>query len=100
MSGGVWKEADFSGLTGLGKRFNVSNIQDCKFNNSDLSALTLNGNNLKNNDFSGSDFSESRINASYIVNSRFVGCVFNGAEIKSSNLLKAKADISGIEPLE
>jgi transcriptional regulator with XRE-family HTH domain len=64
MSSGMWKDADFSGLTGFGNRFNFSNILDCKFINSNLSTLTLKGNNLKNNDFSGSDFSGSSINAS------------------------------------
>ena len=51
MSSGIWKEADFSGLTGLGKRFNFSNILDCKFINSDLSTLTLNSNNLSGGPF-------------------------------------------------
>lgn len=92
MSSGIWKEADFSGLTGLGERFNFSNILDCKFINSDLSTLTLNGNNLKNNDFSGSDFSESSINASNIGNCRFVGCTFGDAEIKNSSFMKATLD--------
>lgn len=92
MSNGVWKEADFSGLTGLGKRFNFANILDCKFIKSDLSSLTLNGNNLKNDDFSGSDFRGSRINASNFGNSRFIGCDFSGAEIKSSNFLKTNFD--------
>ncbi len=92
MSSGVWKDTDFSGLTGLGKRFNFSNILNCKFISSDLSTLTLNGNNLKNNDFSGSDFSESSINASNIGNCRFVGCTFGDAEIKNSSFTKATLD--------
>lgn len=92
MSSGIWKDADFSGLTGLGDRFNSSNILDCKFINSNLSALTLNGNKLKNNDFSGSDFSGSRINASSIENCEFVGCDFGNAEIKSSTFTKSTLD--------
>lgn len=99
MSGGVWKDADFSGLTGLGNRFSFSNILNCKFINSNLSTLTLNGNNLKNNDFSGSDFSGSRINASNIENCRFVGCNFANAEIKTSSFTKSNldgADFTGV----
>ena len=92
MSSGVWKEADFSGLTGLGRRFNFANILDCKFIDSDLATLTLNGNNLKNNDFSGADFSGSSINASNIENCRFIGCTFADAVIKSSSFMKAAFD--------
>ena len=41
MSRGNWVDADFSGLKNLHERFSGSNLQRCKFIDSDLSGLLL-----------------------------------------------------------
>ena len=44
MSRGNWVDADFSGLKNLKEKFSSSNMQRCKFTDSDLSGLLLKSN--------------------------------------------------------
>lgn len=89
MSGGNWKDSDFSGLKGLGERFRSSNIQDCKFIGSDLSTLKLKSNNLQGSDFSKSNLNNSHIGSSNIENCQFNDCSFCETIFTSSNIQKS-----------
>lgn len=98
MSQGNWVDADFSGLKNLSEKFGSSNIQNCLFIGSDLSALLLKGNNVVRSDFSNSDLSKSRIEGSNIDSSHFRNCSlkdshFKGSHIKGCNL--SLADFTG-----
>lgn len=95
MSWANWKDADFSGLKGLGVRFAGSNIERCIFKNSDLSGLSLKGNNMLKSDFAGADLSGSRIAGSNIVGCGFAGANLSGSKIKSSNI--GKCDFAGAD---
>lgn len=100
MSEGNWVDADFSGLKDLKDKFNASNIKNCKFNNSDLSGLTLKGNEILKCDFSFSDMRNSKIQASEISASSFNNCTlidteFHQSEINNCNF--DNANLSGAE---
>jgi transcriptional regulator with XRE-family HTH domain len=74
MSRGNWVDADFSGLKDLQEKFSSSNMKNCKFSNSQLSGLTLNGNNVDSCNFSHSDFKKSQILSSNFVKNNFSNC--------------------------
>ncbi|OFX44747.1 MAG: hypothetical protein A2X13_06295 [Bacteroidetes bacterium GWC2_33_15] len=100
MSEGNWVDADFSGLKNLKDKFSASNIKNCKFINSDLSGLTLNGNEILSCNFSSSDMRNSKIQASEISKSSFKDCSLIDVEINQSEISKCNfdnANLSGAE---
>ena len=86
MSLGNWIDADFSGLKNLHEKFSSSNMQRCKFINSDLSGLILKGNHVDNCDFSQSDISNSHFHNSHLVNTLFKDCSLNKTEFSGSHI--------------
>ncbi|HEX8376527.1 MAG TPA: pentapeptide repeat-containing protein [Pedobacter sp.] len=95
MSGGNWVDADFSGLKNLYERFSGSNLQRCKFIDSDLSGLLLKGNHIERCDFRGSNISGSQIQRSEVTHNLFNDCslkdaVFSGCHIEG-------CDFSGVD---
>ncbi len=91
MSSGNWVDADFSKLKNLQEKFSSSNMQRCKFIESDLSGLLLKNNNIDGCDFSSSDLTKSHIQGSNLVNNKFMNCLlreaeFSGSYIKDCNL--------------
>lgn len=86
MSLGNWVDADFSGLKNLNEKFSSSNMQRCKFNESDLSGLLLKTNNVDRCDFSDSDVSNSNIQSSNLVNNVFKNSVLKGTAFIKSNI--------------
>lgn len=93
MSHGNWLEADFSGLKNLHEKFSSSNMQRCKFIDSDLSGLLLKGNNVDSCDFSGSDISGSHIQSSNLLKNIFKDCKLKEAKFSGSNI--DSCDFSG-----
>ena len=93
MSLGNWVDADFSGLKNLKEKFSSSNMQRCRFNNSDLSGLLLKTNNINSCDFSGSDISNSRIQNSNFANNVFKDSSLKKTEFSTSNI--ERCDFSG-----
>ena len=87
MSRGNWVDADFSGLSNLHEKFSGSNMQNCKFVESDLSGLQLKYNNIQNCDFSNTNIS----------NSCFQGSNLQKTDFKESTLKKTKLSASNIE---
>ena len=86
MSRGNWVDADFSGLKNLHDKFSSSNMQCCKFIDSDLSGLLLKGNNVDRCDFSGSDISNSQIQNSNLANNLFKECSLTATKFSGSNI--------------
>jgi len=86
MSRGNWAGADFSGLKNLHEKFSSSNMQRCKFVNSELSGLLLKSNNVDTCDFSGSDISNSHIQSSNLGNNIFKDCSLKETEFSESNI--------------
>ena len=86
MSRGNWVDADFSGLKNLYEKFSSSNMQKCKFINSDLSGLYLESNYVKACDFSGSDISSSRFQNSSLNKNSFKRCSLRETEFSASDL--------------
>jgi uncharacterized protein YjbI with pentapeptide repeats len=93
MSGGSWKDAYFSGLSGLADRFSVSNIDKCLFVSSELEGLMLRGNNINGCDFSRSDLRNCNFRASNLNHSNFAECDLTGSVFDKSNV--ADCDLSG-----
>jgi uncharacterized protein YjbI with pentapeptide repeats len=93
MSRGNWVDADFSGLKNLHEKFSSSNMQRCKFNDSDLSGLLLKTNNVDSCDFTGSDVSGSHIQHSNLGNNKFKDCSLKETEFSESYILGC--DFSG-----
>jgi len=99
MSSGNWMDADFSGLKNLNEKFGSSNMQRCKFIDSDLSSLTLKNNNVDQCDFSSSNISNSIFQRSNLANNQFIHCSlretkFSESYIYSCNL--SYADFTGM----
>lgn len=86
MSRGNWVDADFSGLKNLHEKFSSSNMQRCKFNNSDLSGLVLKNNNVENCEFSGSDISNSHIHGSNLLSNVLKDCLLKETNFSLSNI--------------
>jgi uncharacterized protein YjbI with pentapeptide repeats len=86
MSLGNWVDADFSGLKNLHEKFSSSNMQRCKFINSDLSGLILKSNHVDGCDFSKSDISNSHFHNSHLVNNLFKNCSLNKTEFSGSHI--------------
>lgn len=86
MSGGMWKNADFSGLRGLAEKFKSANIEKCRFVESDMSGLELKGNNIRYSDFSRSDLTACNFSSANIEHSIFVSCDFSGSEFIKSHI--------------
>jgi uncharacterized protein YjbI with pentapeptide repeats len=95
MSGGDWRDADFSGLQGLGEKFSGANIQNCKFVGSDLSELQLRGNNIVRSDFSQGSLRGSRLVGCNIQACNFNSCDLTDAEYKGSSI--QKSDFTGAD---
>jgi uncharacterized protein YjbI with pentapeptide repeats len=95
MSGGDWRDADFSGLQGLGEKFSGANIQDCKFIGSDLSDLHLRGNNIVRSDFARGSLRGSRFAGCNIHACNFDNCDLTDVEYKGSNI--QKSDFTGAD---
>jgi transcriptional regulator with XRE-family HTH domain len=98
MSDGNWVDADFSGLKNLHEKFSSSNMQRCKFNDSDLSGLLLNNNNVDGCDFTGSDISGSHIQHSHLGNNKFNNCSLQETVFSESFVLDcdlSDADLTG-----
>jgi uncharacterized protein YjbI with pentapeptide repeats len=98
MSGWSWKDADFSGLGGIGKKFSGSDIQRCLFTAADLANIRLKGNTVIDNNFNGCDFSASLISGSTLKKCLFVGSNLTDAKISGSQVSDcdfANADFSG-----
>jgi len=93
MSRGNWADADFSGLKNLQEKFSSSNMQRCKFVDSELSGLLLKSNNIDGCDFSGSDISSSHIQNSNLLNNQFKDCSLKETEFSRSNI--SGCDFSG-----
>ena len=87
MSGWSWKDADFSGLTGIGGKFNGANIQRCTFVGTDLAGIKLKGNTVIDNNFSGCDFSDSLISGSTLSKCRFNDSSLVNAKLSGSLVL-------------
>ncbi len=86
MSGGMWKDADFSGLHGLAEKFKNANIEKCRFVESEMSGLELKGSNIQRSDFSRSDLTACNFSGVNIEHSIFVGCDFSGSEFIKSHV--------------
>lgn len=86
LSGAIWADADFSGLQNLADKFSSSNIQRCKFIQSDLPGLLFKNNNIIACDFSSSDMSRSQIRSSNLLSNQFVDCALNFAEFSSCSI--------------
>ncbi len=84
MSRGNWVGADFSGLKNLHEKFSSSNMQHCKFIDSDMSGLILENNNIDRCDFSGSDFSSCNIKKSNLAHNQFQDCLLKETEFSAS----------------
>lgn len=100
MSNGNWVDADFSGLKDLKDKFSSSNIKNCKFIRSDLSALTFKGNSITDCDFSQADIRNGKIYASEIFKSAFNNSSLIDVEIQQSEIRNCNfdnADLSGVE---
>jgi uncharacterized protein YjbI with pentapeptide repeats/transcriptional regulator with XRE-family HTH domain len=98
MSGWSWKDADFSGLSGIGGKFSGSDIQRCLFTGADLSKIKLKGNTVINNNFNGCDFSTSLISGSTLKKCLFIGSNLTDAKISGSQVSDcdfSDADFSG-----
>jgi len=98
MSRGNWVDADFSGLKNLHEKFSSSNMQQCKFNGSDLTGLLLKTNNVESCDFSGSDISNSRIQGSNLSNNLFKDSSLKGTDFLETNIEKcdfSNANLNG-----
>ena len=93
MSSGNWIDADFSGLHGLADKFSSSNIEKCRFVESDLTGLALRSNNIKNSDFSRSNLGECRFSSANILRGTFAGCDFSRSEFSRCNV--TDCDFSG-----
>lgn len=100
MSNGNWVDADFSGLKDLKDKFSSSNIKNCKFIQSDLSALTFKGNSITDCDFSKADIRNGKIYASEILKSAFNHSSLIDVEIQQSEIRNCNfdnADLSRVE---
>jgi uncharacterized protein YjbI with pentapeptide repeats len=86
MSSANWVDGDFSGLKDIQEKFSASNIKNCKFLNSDLSSLILEGNSVALCDFSGSDLRDSKIKASELSKNTFANCSFIDTVIEASEI--------------
>ena len=93
MSGGNWKDADFSGLHGLAERFSGANIDKCLFISSEMSGLTMKGNNVMYSDFTRSDLRECKFSNVNLESNSFVGCDLGKSGFSRSNI--NKCDFSG-----
>ena len=98
MSEGNWENVDFSGLKNLKEKFSFSNLKNCKFIGSDLSALFLKNNNFDTCDFSGSNISRSNIQKSNIANSLFKNCSLKETEFSASYIYGC--DLTGTDLTE
>ncbi len=86
MSQGNWVDADFSGLKDLKDKFNDSNINNCKFLQSDLSGITFKSNAIRNTDFSGSDLRNIKIVTSQVSKNIFTNCLLIDAKLRESDI--------------
>lgn len=86
LSRGNWVDADFSEMKNLHEKFSSSNLQRCKFIDSDLSGLLLRSNQVDRCDFRGSEIGKSRIQNSHIVNNLFQDCAFQETEFSGSHI--------------
>lgn len=86
MSKSNWVDADFSGLRNVQEKFSGSNIKNCKFLNSELSNLILQGNCVVACDFSNSDLRNSKIKESELSKNDFTNCSLIDAIIESCEL--------------
>lgn len=86
MSRGHWVDADFSEMKNLHEKFSSSNLQRCKFIDSDLSGLLLRSNHVDSCDFRGSEIRKSRIQNSHVVNNLFQDCSFQETEFSGSHI--------------
>jgi len=98
LSRGNWVDADFSELKNLHEKFSSSNLQRCRFIDSDLSGLLLRSNHVESCDFRGSEIRKSRIQNSHIVNNLFQDCGFQETDFSSSHIQGCNftgADLTG-----
>lgn len=86
LSSSSWVDADFSELNNLADKFSSSNIQRCKFINSDLSGLLLKNNHVIDCDFSGSNISSSQIQGSNLKSNQFTTCLLQESEFLNCNI--------------
>lgn len=86
MSGGNWVDADFSGLHGLAEKFSSSNIEKCRFIESEMAGLALKSNNIVRSDFSRSDMRHCEFKSANLQHSIFVGCNFNCSRFSRCNV--------------
>ena len=99
MSGGNWSNADFSGLYGLAERFSGSNIDRCRFVDSEMAGLTLKGNNIRNSDFSRAALRGCHFTGANLDQDLFVGCDFSRSVFYRSNISNCDfrgTDLSGV----
>ncbi len=95
MSKSNWVDADFSGLKNLHEKFSSSNMQRCKFIESELSGILLRNNNVGGCDFSGSGFINSCIQRSNLSRNIFKACSLKDAEFTESYF--SGCDFSGAD---
>jgi len=86
MSRGNWVDADFSEMKNLHEKFSSSNLQRCKFIDSDLSGLLLRSNHVESCDFRGSLIHKSHVQNSHIVKNLFQDCAFQHTEFSGSHI--------------
>jgi uncharacterized protein YjbI with pentapeptide repeats len=86
MSRGNWVDADFSEMKNLHEKFSSSNLQRCRFIDSDLSGLLLRSNHVDSCDFRGSEIRRSRIQNSHLANNLFQDCAFQETEFSGSHI--------------
>lgn len=107
MSKGNWRDADFSGLSGLSEKFSESNLNNCRFLNSDLSGILLKSNNIGKCDFSDCDFKGAVLQKSNLSNNLFiraqmqeiqsVASYFSANNFSGADFYKAVFQKGGIE---
>ncbi len=86
MSHTNWIDADFSGLNNLHEKFNMSNMQKCKFVGSDLSGLQLKHNNIQDCDFTNSNISNSVFQGSNLQKVMFNDCSLKQTKFGAANI--------------
>jgi uncharacterized protein YjbI with pentapeptide repeats len=81
-----WKEADLSGITNVHSKMGYSNIEKCKFLDTDLSSVIFKANNLQENDFTGANFTKTQFRFANVDKNNFTNANLTDSIFKSSNI--------------
>ncbi len=84
FSGGIWEDADFSGLKNLHQQFREANLKNCQFIGTTLSPLHLKDNQIIQCDFTKSDWQQSKVERSSLTKNTFEQTNFSKASFLKS----------------